>query len=216
MRLVIKEYLSRLKEKDELDFLICDLLLQMGYIMDNRPETGNRQYGVDVRAYNRNEVLLCVIKQGKLTRTIWDSGQNSVRQSLNEIQDVYRRNMTMPDRKKQLRIAVITNDTMDEAAIMGWNGYVNDNVRWGETNVKIEFWGIDKLVDDVEKYLFEEKLFGPERQSMLRKALYFIEGDDYRNVYFEQIIDGYISELSETDKEKACDKNLQAFILRHR
>lgn len=185
MRLVIKEYLSRLKEKDELDFLICDLLLQMGYIMDNRPETGNRQYGVDVRAYNRNEVLLCVIKQGKLTRTIWDSGQNSVRQSLNEIQDVYRRNMTMPDRKKQLRIAVITNDTMDEAAIMGWNGYVNDNVRWGETNVKIEFWGIDKLVDDVEKYLFEEKLFGPERQSMLRKALYFIEGDDYRNVYFE-------------------------------
>ena len=45
MRLVIKEYLSRLKEKDELDFLICDLLLQMGYIMDNRPETGNRQYG---------------------------------------------------------------------------------------------------------------------------------------------------------------------------
>ncbi len=213
MRLVIKEYLSRLKEKDELDFLICDLLLQMGYIMDNRPETGNRQYGVDVRAYNRNEVLLCVIKQGKLTRTIWDSGQNSVRQSLNEIQDVYRRNMTMPDRKKQLRIAVITNDTMDEAAIMGWNGYVNDNVRWGETNVKIEFWGIDKLVDDVEKYLFEEKLFGPERQSMLRKALYFIEGDDYRNVYFEQIIDGYISELSETDKEKACDKKLASLYL---
>ena len=86
----------------------------------------------------------------------------------------------------------------------------------GETNVKIEFWGIDKLVDDVEKYLFEEKLFGPERQSMLRKALYFIEGDDYRNVYFEQIIDGYISELSETDKEKACDKKLASFILRHR
>lgn len=50
MRLVIKDYLSQLKEKDELDFLICDLLLQMGYITDNRPETGNRQYGVDIRA----------------------------------------------------------------------------------------------------------------------------------------------------------------------
>ena len=31
MRLVIKDYLSQLKEKDELDFLICDLLLMSVY-----------------------------------------------------------------------------------------------------------------------------------------------------------------------------------------
>ena len=63
MRLVIKDYLTLLKEKDELDLLLCDLLLQMGYLMDNKPETGNRQYGVDIRAYTETEVLLCVVKQ---------------------------------------------------------------------------------------------------------------------------------------------------------
>mgnify|MGYP007110314217 FL=1 len=42
MRLIIKDYLLQLKEKDELDLLICDILLQMGYITDNQPKTGNR------------------------------------------------------------------------------------------------------------------------------------------------------------------------------
>ncbi len=89
MRLIIKDYLLQLKEKDELDLLLCDLLFQMGYITDNKPETGNRQYGVDIRAHNKHEVLLCVVKQGNLDRRNWDSGPNAVRQSLNEILDVY-------------------------------------------------------------------------------------------------------------------------------
>ena len=80
MRLVIKDYLIQLKEKDELDLLLCDLLLQMGYITDNRPETGNRQYGVDIRAHNECEILLCVVKQGNLNRKNWDSDPNAVRE----------------------------------------------------------------------------------------------------------------------------------------
>ena len=63
MRLVIKDYLLQLKEKDELDLLLCDLLFQMGYITDKRPKTGNRQYGVDIRAYNDNEILLMLRKE---------------------------------------------------------------------------------------------------------------------------------------------------------
>ena len=66
MRLIIKDYLLQLTEKDELDFLIGDLLLQMGYATDNQPKTGNRQYGVDIRAQNEEEILLCVIKQGDI------------------------------------------------------------------------------------------------------------------------------------------------------
>ena len=63
----------QLKEKDELDLLLCDLLLQMGYITDNRPETGNRQYGVDIRAHNQREILLCVVKQKNIDRKLWDA-----------------------------------------------------------------------------------------------------------------------------------------------
>ena len=89
MRLIIKDYLLQLKEKDELDLLLCDVLFQMGYITENRPKTGNRQYGVDIRAQNEDELLLCVVKQGNMTRQNWNSGQNAVRQSLDEIQDSY-------------------------------------------------------------------------------------------------------------------------------
>ena len=63
MRLIIKEYLAFLKEKDELDLLLCDLLLQMGYATHNVPKTGNRQFGVDIRASNKNEMCLFVINQ---------------------------------------------------------------------------------------------------------------------------------------------------------
>ena len=208
MRLVIKDYLSQLKEKDELDFLICDLLLQMGYITDNRPETGNRQYGVDIRARKGREILLGVIKQGRLNRANWDSGPNAVRQSVNEIRDTYIRQMTEDDQKKQIRIVVITNDMMDEAVRIAWDSYVDENAKWGRKNITMEFWNIDKLVDDVQKYLFEENLFGAEWQSLLRKALYFIEESDYRNYYFERIIDGYLSGISTADKPKIRDKKL--------
>ena len=85
MRLIIKDYLLQLKEKDELDLLLCDVLLQMGFITDNRPKTGNRQYGVDIRAHNEETLLLCTVKQGDLNRKNWDSDPNSVRQSLNEM-----------------------------------------------------------------------------------------------------------------------------------
>ena len=54
MRLVIKEYLSRLKEKDELDFLICDLLLVPALygdgdgfsLLDLQPHDGKHPFGV--------------------------------------------------------------------------------------------------------------------------------------------------------------------------
>ena len=47
MKLILKDYLLQLKEKDELDLLLCDLLLQSGYVTDTVPKTGNRQFGVE-------------------------------------------------------------------------------------------------------------------------------------------------------------------------
>ncbi|MDE6884048.1 MAG: hypothetical protein K2P48_13130 [Lachnospiraceae bacterium] len=177
MRLVIKDYLLQLKEKDELDLLLCDLLFQMGYITDNKPKTGNRQYGVDIRAYNDNKILLTVVKQGNLNRKNWDSDQNAVRQSLNDIQDTYIEFIKGKDRKKELHIIVASNGVIDEAVRPSWEGYVSHNTTWSGMKVQTEFWNIDKLVDDVQKYLFDEHIFGAEMQSFLRKALYFI--DDY-------------------------------------
>ena len=91
----------QLKEKDELDLLLCDLLLQMGYQTDNIPKTGNRQYGVDIQAHKTNNLILCVVKQGNIDRNVWNDGQNSVRQSLDEIFDAYLPTLTEGEKCKK-------------------------------------------------------------------------------------------------------------------
>ena len=102
MRLIIKEYISQLKEKDELDLLLLELLVQNGYVADNIPRTGNRQYGVDIQLHNEEEILLLVIKQGNIDRTMWDSCPNAVRQSLDEIKDAYMDLLTEQEKKKKI------------------------------------------------------------------------------------------------------------------
>ena len=147
MRLIIKDFLSQLKEKDELDFLLCDLLLQMGYTTKSKPQTGNRQYGVDIRADKRNEILLCVIKQGNLTRSNWDSDPNAVRPSINEIHDCYITQFSDEDKNKKLHIAVISNGIIEESVNTNWTGFVNSQTNWDGIEVIIDFWGIDKLTE---------------------------------------------------------------------
>lgn len=213
MRLIIKDYLLQLKEKDELDLLLCDLLLQMGYVTDNRPETGNRQYGVDIRAHNEDTVLLCAVKQGDLNRKNWDSDPNSVRQSLNEIHDCYMGFLTDQDREKNLRVIVATNGMMDESVSPNWDGYVKQNTIWQGITVKIEFWNIDIITDFVQKYLFDEHIFGSETQSLLRRALYYIGDGDYPAKYYEQIVNGFLQKLDPNDSAKERKKKLSAVFL---
>jgi len=82
VKLILKDYLLQLKEKDELDLLLCDLLLQSGYVTDTVPKTGNRQFGVDIQAHKENELLLCVVKQGNINRKVWSDGLKEIRRQV--------------------------------------------------------------------------------------------------------------------------------------
>ncbi len=143
MRLIVKEYILQLKEKDELDTLLGEIFTHKGYIADNQPKTGNRQYGVDIQLHNENELLLLVVKQGNIDRTVWDGSVNAVRQSLDEIKDVAINSLTYEEREKRVRIIVATNGKRDEAIKLNWNNYVNNNKVWSGIPVNIEFMGID-------------------------------------------------------------------------
>ena len=208
MRFIIKDYLLQLKEKYELDLLICDILLQMGYVTDNQPKTGNRQFGVDIRAHNDEEILLLVIKQGDLTRKVWDADQNAVRQSLDEIQDSYLNYINGADRNKKLHIIVATNGMIDEATRPNWEGYKAHNTNWDGMKVELDFWNIDTLTEYVQKYLFDEHVFDSEMQVLMRHALYFIGERDYRKEYYEQIVEMFILQLNDKDSAKVCKKKL--------
>ena len=207
MRLILKEYLETLKEKDELDFLICNLYESKGYILDSLPKTGNRQYGVDIQLHNEEELLLFVVKQGNINRKVWDGNVNSVRQSIGEIRDVAFPMMTSKELERKIRIIVATNGVLDETVKINWNGFVEQNKKWGETNISIEFFNIDCFVKEIEQDFFNEYIFDSDLRSLLRKALYFIDNDDdYNTIYYETIIDNLLNQIPDTIHNRKAEK----------
>ena len=108
MNLLIKQYLSSLRERGELDAILPDLLSESGFRVFSRPSIGTRQHGVDVAAVGEDidgvrKVFLFSVKAGDLTRPDWDSNEQSLRPSLNEIQDVYIPNR-IPSQYKRLAV----------------------------------------------------------------------------------------------------------------
>lgn len=203
MNLVLKEYLSLLKEKDELDALLLDLLFLDGFETHNTPKTGARQFGVDIFASKSNQAYLLVVKQQNITRNNWDSKLNSVRQSLNEIIDFYIPTV-LPQKwhKNQINVVVVTNGYMDETVRPIWEGYVRSSKKASEYNLDFDFWGIDRIVGLASQYAFNEVIFDKSMQSMLRKVLYFIDEDDVEQKYYEDLMDTYISKLSKITTNK--------------
>lgn len=212
MRLIVKEYISQLKEKDELDILISQIFVQKGYIADNQPKTGNRQYGVDIQLHNDDELLMFVVKQGNIDRETWDGGINAVRQSLDEIKDVTIKNLTTEEKKKLIKIIVATNGQKEESVKFNWNNYVDNNRLWNEIPIIIEFMGIDDIVKEILDNFFNEYLFDASLHSAMRKALYFIGEGEYKREYYEKIVDSLIANLKD-NKKKKFDKTCATLYL---
>ncbi len=182
MKLVIAEYLRTLRERDELDRLLPDLLLEMGYVLVARPQTGNRQFGVDLSARGKDpkdgedELLLLVVKQGDIGRSEFDSVPQGVRSSINEIFDVYLRSHLAPqDENRRVRIVVATNGELKQTVLASWSGFLAEK----QGKPVIEFWGIDRLAELVERYLFDEHVFRDEDRKQLRRALALSGDSEY-------------------------------------
>lgn len=196
MKLVLEEYIKTLKEKDELDTLICNLLSLDGYTVYNYPKTGERQYGVDILAKKGKITYLFVVKQKDIDRKSWDSNQNSVRQSLNDIIDVYLETM-LPEQYNNdyINIVVATNGYLLASVQQNFNGFQRNHTNFHGTPLNFKIWNIDDLVHLCERVAFSEVLFESNVQSLLRKSLYFMDESNYSKVYSEKVINHYISLL---------------------
>jgi len=211
MKLVISEYLRSLKERDELDRLLPNLLLEMGYVPVSRPQIGNRQYGVDIAARGKNaetgedELLLLVVKQGDIGRGEWNGGNQSVRQSIDEIFDVYLKSHLEPqDKNRSIRIILATSGDLKQTIQSNWSGFVSDN----QEKACIKFWGADNIAILIEKHLLDEHIFLDEDRRHLRRALALSGDSEYSRQdlhhLFMRILDlndrGQLTEEAKTGK----------------
>lgn len=198
--LILEDYLVSLKEKDELDILFSDLIKLDDFKVKSVPKTGERQFGVDLLAEYNNELYMYVIKQGDLTRHTWDSNQNSVRQSIHEILDVYLKVM-LPSKYKNTKknIIFVTNGLIRDAVRPNWEGFVNEHTK---DNIVIDSILLPELVESIKKHGFNEVLFGEEKKSDLRKCLYYLDESDYNISFFERLVDSYFQEIKNSKSEK--------------
>ncbi|MEL0635218.1 hypothetical protein V6259_00365 [Marinomonas sp. TI.3.20] len=111
MKLILKEYLASLREREELDAVLPDLLSQMGLNVLIKPSRGVAEYGVDVVAIGsikkgeEEKLYLFSIKDGDLTRDHWSNGNQALAPSLEDIKYTFIRNRIL-DQFKDLKIVI--------------------------------------------------------------------------------------------------------------
>ena len=191
MRILLREYLAMLKESGEFDALFPDLLREMGIVPLSAPQIGVRQAGVDLSAVGNDNaevktLWLFVLKRGDIGRHEWGSGPQSVRQSLNEIEDVYLRNNVRPEHiGLPVKVVIVTTGDFkrdNEQERVGYTSRRTDGTR------TYEFWNGDHVAALMEGHLLDEYAMPEAARSQLRRALALIGEPDYDLQHYYAIL----------------------------
>lgn len=179
IQLLLSHYLAGLRERDELDALLPDLLREMGHSVLSRAQVGVDQGGVDVvttavNDYGVKEVFLFIIKFGDLGKQDFVGGPQSIDPSIRRASSEFVRNR-LPDEcgPLQKRIVLLSNGGVKQEAQAGYSALTKDVAE--RSLCSLEFWGIDQLSPLIESYLFNEGLLFERGKSELRAALAGIE-----------------------------------------
>jgi disulfide oxidoreductase YuzD len=192
MKLIIKQYLASLRERDELDAVLPDLLSQMGLNVISRPGRGTRQAGVDVAAVGKidgeeDKIYLFSIKPGDLTRSSWNGESvQSLRPSLDEILDSYIPTRLPDEHKdKPIVICICIGGDIQEQVRVDVEGYVKKHI---QGNLNFEEWNGDKLATLIMKYFLQEDLLPSNGRSELRKSLALLDEPEASYQHFTNLI----------------------------
>ncbi len=205
MKLVIKEYLTSLRERGELDALLPDLLSQMGLRVFSRPGRGTRQYGVDIGAIGKIEdspekVYLLSVKAGNLGRKDWDSGsEQDLRPSLNEILDVYiPTHLPEEYRNLPIDICICIGGDIEESVRVNITQY--EGARKTEI-LQIVEWDGDRLASWIEKYFLQENLLPEGARPLLRKSLALLDEPQASFRHFTNLLNSLTQEKFVKDSQ---------------
>ncbi|WP_209476120.1 hypothetical protein [Billgrantia antri] len=194
MKLVVTHYLRSLRERGELDAILPDLLAESGFEVLTRPRRGTRQAGVDVAAVGPNpdrdgarSLFLFTIKSGDLTREHWDTGQQAVRPSLNEILDEYIPNRIPPHLADMpIVICICMGGEMREDVRAQWSGFCRTNEK---SNVCFAEWNGERLADLILRGMLRAELIESENRGVFQKALAMLDQPDVAYRHFRHLLD---------------------------
>lgn len=193
MKLVLTHYLRSLREREELDAILPDLLAESGFEVLTRPRRGTGQAGVDVAAVGPNpdrdnvrSLFLFTIKSGDLTREHWDTGQQAVRPSLNEVLDDYIPNRIPPHLTDlPIVICVCMGGEMRENVRAQWSGFCRTNEK---ATVHFAEWNGDRLADLILSGMLRSELIESDSRGVFQKALAMLDHPDVAYRHFSSLL----------------------------
>lgn len=203
MKLILKQYLASLRERQELDAVLPDLLSSMGMNVFISPTRGVKEYGVDIAAVGQvndqeEKVYLFSVKSGNLTREAWNgSADQALRPSLDEIQDSFILSRLPPEhRDKKIVICLCFGGDVNSGIRQEVSGYEHRNTR---DNISFEEWNGDKLSELIQQHLLKEELLPSSSQALLRKSLALLEEPESSSKHFFLLIDEVLSNATDAD-----------------
>lgn len=218
MKLIIRQYLASLKERNELDALLPDLLSQMGLIVFSKAGIGSRQYGVDVAAFGRinkedpEKVYLFSIKSGDLGRKDWDAGLPAdLRPSLQEILDVYILNHIPNEYKdKPIEICLCFGGDLKEEIRLNVTSFIQSKTV--ANKIVFSEWNGEKLAQYIEQYFLREELLPKQYRSYLRKSLAMLDEPDTSHKYFKQLVNVLKENINKQEKQNILRSIRQLYL----
>jgi len=216
MRPIVREFFRGLRERDELDVIVPELLTAMGFELLSRPMRGTTQYGADVAAVGpdvdgERKLFLFSIKRGDLNRTEWSGASDqALRPSLEDIRDAYLRNVAPEHEDLPVVIVITIGGIVLENVLPRVNGYMRDQQT---ARISYRLWTGDTLAEKVLNGALREEVFPAERRSMLRKAAAMVEEPDVALAHFGRLIEAVSIELAQGESARVRLLYLALWIL---
>lgn len=175
LRLLLEDFLSLMREEGELDVYLPLLLSAMGHEIVYRAQKGTRQYGVDISSVGKDEdgkkrLFLWLVKCGDIGRRDWNSGDQSIRPSIDDVGDTYLTSHVAPQHARlPKKLVILTNGDFNAAINLTITQYLATwTVRHDAEAVTVNG---STLAAWTERYLLDEHVLPAENRSLLRRML---------------------------------------------
>lgn len=204
---IIKQYISSLKEDDELDFIFPLLLERMGFriLSTPRQSKGMSQYGRDVIAVKKMKgvpTLFLFELKGFAAKDITDRNLNEkdgLIESLRASKYTIYEDASIPDLNDYPRQYVfVHNGTVDPNAQPTLNGFIKSEFPDGN----FERWDLAKLTSLFSKYLFDETLLADdESYRLFKKCLVLLDAEENDLTDIVRLVNLQIEKIDTCKKE---------------
>lgn len=193
--LIVREYLSSLKEDKELDYLFPILLSLMGFriIQTAKESKGQSQYGKDIIAVGKDdngvEYKWYFELKGYSDKDITQANYfkpDGIRESIIEARDTaFTDSSIIGFNELPKKIVIVHNGVLKTNIRNTFEGFITREFKEGE----FERWDIYYLTDLFSEFFFNENLLSdPTSNKLLKKTLAFLDSPDNDYKEFKELV----------------------------